>query len=173
MASGMHCIKERHKWFVKKAEYLNAMHYYYLCGDFDALLSILEQSRSKIINNEHKGLLIQYLEECPREIRAKHHLALLIYAVRLFTFGERELFKKTCMEVTTNICSDTSLDEKTRNQLLGEFELVLSFTKYNDINGMSEHHKKSLQADERGNICYGQGWYLDFWLTIDFIPVLP
>ncbi len=131
------------EWFVKKREYLNALHYYHLCGNHDALLTILEQSRSKIINNEHKTVLIQYLEDCPREIRARHHLALLIYAVRLFTFNEKELFKKTCMEITTNILSDADLDEITRNQLLGEFELVLSFTKYNDINGMSEHHRKA------------------------------
>ena len=131
------------QWYVKTGDYLLAMHYFYLSEDFDALLSTLEHAKSKNINSEHKALLIDYMEACPDHVKAKHHLALLIYLMRLFTFNEKELFDKTCGEFIKNINSDRDLDEKSKNQLLGEYELIQSFKKYNDIKGMSNHHKKA------------------------------
>ena len=131
------------QWYLGTEDYLTAMHYFYLGDDFEALLSTFERARSKNINSEHKEMLIQYLESCPTHIRAKHHLALLIYAIRLFTFNEKDLFQKTCAEVFGNIQADRELDQKSKNQLLGEFELIISFTKYNDIKAMSVHHQKA------------------------------
>lgn len=133
------------QWYIKTGDSLAGMHYSYLGQDFDTLLSAFEYARSKSINREHKELLIKYMEDCPDSIKAKHHLAMLIYAIRLFTFNERELFAKTCAMFLKNVHADRQLDEKSKNQLLGECELILSFTKYNDIKGMSEYHKKACQ----------------------------
>jgi LuxR family maltose regulon positive regulatory protein len=131
------------QWYLKTADYLTAMNYFYFGGDFDALLDTFEKARSKNINSEHQELLIRYLEDCPKEIRSRHHLALLIYAIRLFTFNKKDLFQKTCAEVFENIQTDRKLEPKSQNQLLGEFELIISFTKYNDIKAMSVHHQKA------------------------------
>lgn len=131
------------EWCLGTGDFFNAMHYFYLYGEFGALLATFERSRSKSINSEHKEALIRYLEECPAEIRAQHHLALLIYAIRLYTFNERELFQKTMAEVLRNIQADPGLEAEAQNQLLGEYELILSFTKYNDIRAMSAAHLKA------------------------------
>jgi LuxR family maltose regulon positive regulatory protein len=151
------------EWYQRAGDYLAAMKYFYAGEDFDALLTAFEHAGSKDINGEHKTFLIKHLEGCPEHIRSKHHLALLIYALLLFTFNERELFQKTCAEFIKNIHADRDLDEKSRKQLLGELELILSFTKYNDIKGMSEHHQKAFLLmsestaviDETGSWTFG------------------
>lgn len=135
--------KKAAQWFLQSGDFIAAMHYFYLCQDFDALLSTIEYARAKIIHSEHKTLLIQYMEDCPDKIKGRHYFALLIYAMRLFSFNERELFAKTCAEFITNIQADQTLDETAKNQLLGEYDLILSFTKYNNIKEMSEHHKRA------------------------------
>jgi LuxR family maltose regulon positive regulatory protein len=61
----------------------------------------------------------------------------------LITFNEQQLFEKVCGEFINNIESNESLREEERNWLLGEFELLMSFTEYNDIVKMAERQKKA------------------------------
>lgn len=131
------------RWFLRLKDYNTAIHYFYLSGKFEEMLSTLEKSRASNIYFDNKDQMIKYFEECPENIRSKHHFAVLIYAITLFSFNEMELFGKTCSEFISNVQKDESLDDYSRNNLLGDFELLISFTKYNDINEMSVHHKKA------------------------------
>jgi len=130
-------------WYLGTGDYLAAMHYYYTAGDFDNLLQAVELDKAGSFINEHKELVIKYFEECPEESKQKHLVALLIYAMSLMTFNERERFAQTCEEFV-RLLQSSSLDPDIINRLMGEFELLLSFTSYNDIVKMSEHHKKAL-----------------------------
>lgn len=131
-------------WFLKTGDYSEAMHYFYGCQDFNNLLLTLEIEKLKRLNVEYnKELLIKYFEECPNEVKAKHHFALLIFAIRLFSLNEIALFGKACGQFTHNLQMDDSLNDDLRKRLLGEYELLMSFTKYNDITKMSEHHQKA------------------------------
>lgn len=131
-------------WFLKTGDYRLAMHYFYLCNDFDKLYLAFEKEKATGKNIENnKELLIKYLVECPEEIKAKHHLAVLIMAFRLYFYNEIDLFRKTCGEFMRNIQTDESMNDDQRNHLLGEFEMLMSFTGYNDILKMADHHKKA------------------------------
>lgn len=152
------------EWHIRNKDYLAAADYFYRSQDFDALLGSYEHAGTKnSIGSEHKALLIKHLEDCPEPIRAKHHLALLIYTFRMFTFNESDLFQKSCGELIGNIQADRDLEQKSKDKLLGEFELILSFTKYNDIKGMAEHYRKARKLlnepsfifDERGIWTFG------------------
>ena len=127
------------QWYMKSGDYFAAMHYFHMAEDFDGLMSVVEIDKGHCIYNERKDKFIQYFEECPNQIKERHPIALLIYAINLFMFNEFERFEKACGEFSIVIQDNASLDTESRNMLLGEFELLLSFTDYNDITKMLGH----------------------------------
>ncbi len=143
-------IGDRYKLYKKAAEYFMesgnwfaARRYFYECGDFDGILLALEEDKSKDYSIENKELLKKYMNECPKEIKSRHHYALLIYAMYLFIHKELELFKKICDELSVNIENDEGLETEKRNRLLGELELLFSFSEFNDLKKMSQRLQKA------------------------------
>ena len=131
-------------WYLTNGDFIQSMHYFYLCGDFEGIFQAIEMEKAININPPYrKELVVKYITECPDTVKAKNHFVMLLFAFRLFTFNELALFKMTCDEFVRNITADTALDENDRNRLMGEFEMVLSFTGYNDISRMAEHHQKA------------------------------
>ncbi|MEN6315911.1 MAG: LuxR C-terminal-related transcriptional regulator [Clostridiaceae bacterium] len=129
-------------WYLETGDRLDAMQYFFAAGDFENLLRTVELDKAGSFGNEQKELIIKYFEQCPQEYKRRHPIALLVYAMSLMTFNEMGLFKKTCDELALLI-RDGSMDAESINGLTGELELLLSFTRYNDIMGMSEHHKRA------------------------------
>lgn len=131
-------------WFLQISDYEQAMHYFYLCNDFDSIFMTIEKEKAAIKNPAYKKeLTIRYLTQCPEAVKAKYPFAMLLLAFRLFTFNEIDLFQSTCEVFMRNIQIDNSLDKKSKDTLLGEFEMVLSFTGYNDIYKMGQHYRKA------------------------------
>ncbi|MHB1404443.1 MAG: helix-turn-helix transcriptional regulator [Desulfitobacteriaceae bacterium] len=131
------------QWFMKTEDYLSARHYFYECRDFDSIMLTLEEDKVNSITGDNKELLKKHMAECSQEVKFRHPFALLKYALRLFLHNEREMFGKVCGEFTGNLAKDESLDDDLRNRLLGEFELLLSFTAYNDIKKMTMYHRRA------------------------------
>ncbi|HWP98081.1 MAG TPA: LuxR C-terminal-related transcriptional regulator [Syntrophomonadaceae bacterium] len=130
-------------WYLANGEYLLSMRYAYMAGDFDILLKAMELDKGHSINSDYKELIIKYVEECPNVNKQNFPYAMLVYARRMFTFNEVVLFKKACGQFLTNIQNMDSLDADLKNTLLGEYQLLLSFTGYNDIEKMSEYHRRA------------------------------
>lgn len=131
------------KWYMEDGEYLSSMRYAYLAGDFDNLLKAIEMDKGHSINSEYKEQIIKYLEECPEETKQRVPFAMLVFARRMFTYNEVSLFKKTCGEFMTNIQMMDRADEMLKNRLLGEYELLQSFSVYNDMQKMSEYIQRA------------------------------
>lgn len=132
-------------WYMETGDYLNAMHYYYISNDYDSLLSAFEKDKGHSFFNEQKALLVQYFQNCPMEYKVNHPEALLVYALCLFTFNESELFEMVCNELILALKNNDSLSADSVNEIIGEFELLLCFTEYNDVMKMYEHIKKSYE----------------------------
>ena len=132
-------------WFYKKGKYVVSMEYFYNAGDYKSFLETLVQDKGNSITGEVKDRFIKWMENCPDEFKQKNHLALLVYARRLFTYNEMGLFGKVCGQFYENISNDKNIDDKEKNQLLGEMKLILSFTKYNNIEEMSSLHKEACE----------------------------
>jgi len=126
-------------WHMSIDEYVAAMDCFYKAKDFDNLLQAFEKDRSYATLGQYKEKMICYMTQCPPDIRARHHYAFIVYARLLFMVNEQALFGKTCAELLREINEDTLLDESERNTLLGEFQLVISFSKFNSISGMGDH----------------------------------
>ncbi|MHB8130621.1 MAG: hypothetical protein ACYDEX_16645, partial [Mobilitalea sp.] len=120
--------KKAAEWYIKSGHYFSAIQYFYIIDDFDSLMSVLETDKGHCIYKERKEIFILYFEECPKQIKERHPIALLIYAINLFLYNEFELFGKACEEFSVCIQSNDNLDTEGRNVLLGEFELLLSCT---------------------------------------------
>ncbi|SFM00723.1 LuxR C-terminal-related transcriptional regulator [Pelosinus propionicus] len=130
-------------WYRENSDYIHAMDCFYESGDFDQLLLAFVLDTGRSTNIEHKETLIRYFTDCPAKIRRNHPAACLLYAQKLFAFDERDLYVAACREAGTYI--ETVPDEKTKRHLLGEFELIMSFAKYNDLWAMAEHHAKAYE----------------------------
>jgi len=131
------------QWYMKSGDYFAAIKYFYKIKDFDSLMSVVETDKGHCIYIERRETFIKYFEECPIQIKESHPIALLTYSFNLFLFNEFKLFKKACSEFSLCIQNNDSLDVESLNVLLGEFELLLSFTVYNDIMKMLEHIQKA------------------------------
>lgn len=131
------------RWFMENKDYAAARRWYYEYGDFDGLLSALEKDKSVYCAAVSREPLARYMAECPAEIKARRHYALLVYAMHLFVHRELEAFRKICGELGENIEKDKALDPDTRNRLLGEYELLQSFAEFNDLKKASERYKKA------------------------------
>ncbi len=90
-------------WFRKIGDYFAALRCFHECGDFDSVLFALEEDRSNDFTATNKEALKKIMAECPREVKSRHHYALLIYAMHLFVHNEQELFQKTCKEFSENM----------------------------------------------------------------------
>ena len=62
------------KWHMKIGDYFTAMHYFYLCSDFEGLLAAFEKDKGNSFSAENKELFIKYMEECPDSLKAKRHI---------------------------------------------------------------------------------------------------
>lgn len=129
-------------WYLKNGDHFAAMQYFFAADDFENLLSTVELDRASSFGNEQKAVILQYFEQCPQEYKKRHPVAILIFAMALMTFNEMELFQTTCNELTLMI-KNSHMDANCKDALAGELELLLSFTRYNDIMEMSEYHKRA------------------------------
>lgn len=132
------------QWFLKTEDYSLAQHYFYLCKDFEHIYLALEIEKHAMVNYAYnKDMLIKIFTECPNQIKERHHFGMLALAFELYTHNETECFQKACEEFLEHLQKDESITDKDRSRLLGEYELVMSFAVYNDLQKMSIHHKKA------------------------------
>jgi len=135
-------------WYRQAGDYVPAMEHYELAQDFEGLLTALELDQGHSMHNEHKEKLVAYMEACPDKLRQAHPVALLVYAICLFSYNETERFAATCEELS-GILNGGTLDEETARALSGEFEVLLSFDEYNDIEKMVSHYHRAAALLDR------------------------
>lgn len=128
-------------WYAKNEDYVPAMECFYQARAFDQLLSAFEKDNGHNTTFEYKDRIIQYFSDCPEEVRRKNPTACLVYARKLFVLNEKEKYAEECQKSCEYI--NAVFDEKIKKHLLGEFELIKSFSKYNDLQGMVEHQTKA------------------------------
>ena len=63
------------------------MGYFYKAGDYENFLNTLVEDKGNSITGEIKDEFIRCMENCPNEFKQKNHLALLVYARRLFNYN--------------------------------------------------------------------------------------
>ena len=139
---------------------------YYEIEDFERLLSLPFKCADL---DEWVGLgseifIANILQKCPREVLLKHPENLIVFAFELFTLSKYALFLKLS-DVITQILSkeNPNLSESELEWLSGEFALMTSVTKFNDIVLMGEELKKAycLLGGASKLLTFVDGWTMD------------
>lgn len=142
------------QWFLGRGDLNVAFQYFYRCRDFDPILRALDKQLNYSFN---KALIVNLCSDCPDAIKVKYPFALLVLAFELYTYNEMELFASICETLKSQLhgyenpgcgnvgtgCGNVGLSEREKDQLLGEFELLMSFTQFNDVRSMAPHFKKA------------------------------
>ncbi len=132
-------------WAIVEKQYWDAMVLYTKANDYEGMLKALELDMGASVLSDRKNQLFEMIEQCPETIWMRHSKALLIYGINLISFNEIELFERNCQRIVHIIESGLIDNEVELNQLIGEFELLLSFTKFNNVLGMGEHLHKAAE----------------------------
>ncbi len=128
-------------WFLKTT-YNNpeARRLFYSIRNYDALMEAVERRRFLVYYGLDEQEFISYYTDCPLNIRAKHPKAVITFARQMFSIGNYEMGQNVCREFET-IIEDYQGED--RNNLLGTYELLLSYVNYNDLSKMIEHLQKA------------------------------
>ena len=151
------------KWYEKNMRLPLAEHYYYKCKAWDELLDCFVIGQGRTVIGENIERFLAWEKECPRECMLRHPVALLTIMKVLFSFGQIPEMYGIKALLTQSLENSDSIDETEKNNLLGESELIMGFTQYNDIQGMSSFHRRAkelmtryaLNTDSKGSWTFG------------------
>ena len=132
-------------WYLENRDYTAARQFWYACGDFEDILRSIEEEKAKHFTKENMKTLRKYLDECPAEIKGRHHYALLILSIHLILHNEFQVFGRVCGEVAENINRDDNLNDVQCRELFGELEILLGIASFNDLKKMATHFEKAWQ----------------------------
>jgi LuxR family maltose regulon positive regulatory protein len=103
--------------------------------DFDGILRIIGDSAHACdLYPEHRELYIRCYLSCPPEVRAKYPLASLLFGMDMITqFHEPALYEQAKADFLRALAEASEIGPEERDQLLGEYEMLLGFGAFNDV----------------------------------------
>lgn len=131
------------EWYVMQNDYIHAMRFSHMCGDFKTLYRILEWDSGETLNREHISDLIKYYTDCPYEIKEQYPYGVLTIARYVNVLNYHEMFNEICGDLLNIIPKYKSDDETLYNNLLGEYQILQSFMTFNDIDKMGPHLQRA------------------------------
>lgn len=140
-------------WYEKKKDYYHAMCELFQSDDFDKLLHLVERDKTTSMTTETASQFFLFFDSCPIATKAKHPMALLMYALYLFTLNDFPRFEAICSEFEVLVLKNTDLPKDEKDQYQGEYEIIQSFTKYNDISEMYPHYERAVNLLTRPSLC--------------------
>ncbi|WP_027398981.1 LuxR C-terminal-related transcriptional regulator [Anaerovorax odorimutans] len=129
---------------IEEGQLISAMECFYYAGYFDGVMEMLGTDNPRDLRNEHKELLLCCYEACPMEVKIKYPLSILSFCMDMTTrFREPERFARGCQDFEIDIQANFRITDDERDQLLGEYQLILSYNAYNNLIKMRQHHEKA------------------------------
>jgi LuxR family maltose regulon positive regulatory protein len=135
--------------------YFQAAKFFRGAGDYASVIS-MPFTAKYIYNNFDPSMLDffeRFVKECPGRIIEERPIFLVMIAYLMFRNGKRDSFEEIARIIRRIIDGHNCLSEKEMARFRGEFALLMSFTQFNDIVGMSEYHRQALaffeSLDER------------------------
>lgn len=132
------------EWEEKNGQKVNAIRLYYRAGAYERIFKMPHTSYdlSDIEDENTRNMMFDILNKTPRDVKLRYPESMVPLAFILFFIGENQKLAETIGEILelTRVCG---LSDDRKNTILGETELLISFTKYNDIAEMSRHHRRA------------------------------
>lgn len=149
------CLHEelRNRIYLKAAqleetcgEKIAAISLYYKAGAYEKILAMPRTSYDlpDISDADTKKMIFDILDKTPCEVKLQHCTSLIPLAFILFSLGEIEKLFEVIEEIK-DLLQKSALSPREKTAALGEIELLISFTAYNDIAEMSRHHRRAYE----------------------------
>ena len=137
------------QWYEDRGLYARAMDAWRAAGDWGSLLRVIARDQAMELSFFPRETVASWVSDCPEDALKQDPLALLVLIRRYFSWRmlpEMERLHQLFLEA---VAEAKTLTETERNDLLGECELVMSFTAYNSIEKMSEYHQTACRMMSR------------------------
>lgn len=133
------------EWYRRQRLYSEAMFWLDLSEDYEKILETVEEDKGYSLTVAHQGQMERWLENCPKDVMRAHPRAILVFMRRLYAFRKIPEMLRLQERFQECINGSSRLSEEEKGNLMGECEITLSFLAYNDIEGMSRHHRRACE----------------------------
>ena len=126
-------------------DYFPAARFYWKVGDYKAILA-MPFTDQYFFNNLESDLIpfiAQVFAECPPEILLQFPLTLPTIGIQFYKKGMAEHYARIVRLLEDFLVQPFGLSETELYRVKGEFEMMLFFSRFNDVAKMGEHHKKA------------------------------
>lgn len=139
-------------WHYSKKEYLPAAMAYSKGNVWNKLLKTVAADRNSSFGGKHMPHIHEWYKNCPVEVLREHPDAILIFAIQHFVSGDISTMLKL-NELLRNVVEENeNLTIEEKNNFAGESEVLLAFLQFNNIEGMSRHHRIACQLMNRESL---------------------
>ena len=154
------CRERYGAWYEGRGQYLHAMTAYRRCGDYDALLRVVQEDAGILLASLPPSEVPAALDECPADALKAHPFALLVLMRSMFNWRNIPKMLELKALLLAALEEHPELPAEERGDLLGECDLIMSFLCYNDISAMSRLHRSASSRMSRPAISIqsGGGW---------------
>lgn len=135
--------KKASQWYLDERDYLKALEYSYMIKDFNMVFKVLELEKGQVINMDHINEIKVYYRDCPFEIKKKYPYTIVAIALYTYSFNQEEFFYEICYDFMNILNFYKNIDDTLYKNLLGEYEVLLSYKAYNNIEEMGIHLEKA------------------------------
>ena len=134
------------EWEQTYGSKINAVSLYYRAGAYERIFAMPHTSYdlADISDENTAEMVIDILDKTPYDVKLRYPESMVPLAFILFFVNENEKLGELIGEII-EIAHRSNISEERKNAILGETELLISFTAYNDIAEMSRHHRKAYE----------------------------
>ena len=144
------------QWYEEHALYAKAMEAYRGAEDWEGLFSVIGKDQAMELTYFSQETVTGWINDCPEDELRRDPLALLVLMKQYFSWRLIPEMQKMRSEFLKAVEESTTLDEEDKNNLLGECEMVMSFTAFNSIEKMSEYHQSARKKMNRPALTMGR-----------------
>ena len=137
------CRERYGAWYEERRQYLHAMAAYRRCGDYDALLRVVQEDAGILLASLPPSEVLAALDECPADALKAHPFALLVLMRSMFNWRNIPRMLELKALLLAALEEHPELPAEERGNLLGECDLIMSFLCYYDISAMSRLHRSA------------------------------
>lgn len=148
------------QWYEQHGHLLHAMTAYRACGDYDALLRVIEKDSGICLAITRPKIVLADLDACPKSTLREHPIALLVLMRCMFNWHQIPKMLELKNLLLETVEEHPAWPGEYRSNLLGECDLITSFLFYNDIAAMSVLHRSASEKMTRPAISIqkANGW---------------
>lgn len=133
------------EWYERQKDHYRAIKMFQDSGNKQSMLKVIAVDRAEQLSYFPVETIVRYISECSDSDLSKEPYAILVIMRRYFSWRMMPEMLHLRDLLTETVNGNSAMSDEERNNILGECDLVMSFTAYNDICRMSEYHRSACE----------------------------